>query len=888
MMQIYYRILDAVAPPLSIRRQFLFLCRQIPRVLLRHGPGDVLRRTGKAFLRYFNTGALVVPIKDLDQAAGEAQWEPISYAEWIAATEPRDDALALQRILSHELAYRPLISFIVPIFNPPGSILETTIASVLAQTYPHWQLCLADGGSTDPHISAVLDSHRGDERIATTRLDRNLGISGNSNAALSLADGEYVVLLDHDDVLSPDMLFEVVSLLNRYPDTDIVYYDEDLISADREVREPFWFKPEFSPDLILSANMLMHGVFRRSLVLDVGCFDSSTDGAQDWDLALRCSRRTASIRHIPKVLYHWRKAPGSSAMDPNAKAWATDAQAIALKRHIEATDGVLPSVEIPYLGSTRIIWPHTDVRVSIIIPTKDKRDVLHACVDSILTTTAYTNYEIILVDTGSVLEETQAYYDNLLAQHSNIKLLHQSGPFNYSRANNSGAAAATGELLLFLNNDTKVIEPDWLHELAGWALRPGVGVVGAKLLLSNGEIQHAGVVIGHSGPASHIFRHAPDHTFGIFGSTDWYRTYAAVTGACMMVPAHIFRAIGGFDEVYRLVFSDVEFCLRVGEAGFRTVYTPYAHLIHNEGSSRGFHLPPSDVLRGICQMLPAIRQGDGHFNSNLSLRQALPALARLDEPTSFQSLFEVMGAYGLLPQRPPDVETPSIEMVDLAQPVPWPDAKSTPYNRKLDDLTALLVVDDLSWIGTSVHATILAQAFTAMGIRTSVISPEDGPLRDAFAIAGVSVEIASSSQYPQQKGGILTRIDTGALTRAMHSNDLVVVNGIAASLATIVAAAFGKPNILCLAERDSHACLSTQSAIVRDALSHADHIVLWGHRLADLYDDLIPQERISVIPLGLAEQAIAAGKVDVHDSLRAVIMKVANVGQHSEAIHANQ
>lgn len=859
MRNVYFRLLDTVAPPLSIRRQFLALCRQVPGVLRREGVGEVQRRTRQALIRYRETGALIIP-EDAPpvQLPPLQEPEPLTYAEWITANEPGEGTLAEQRVQSARFRHRPLLSIIVPVFNPPVEALSAAVESVLAQTYDNWQLCIADGASEDPQIGRLLTEYAGsDSRIVVTRLERNLGISGNSNTALDPARGEFVALMDHDDVLAPNMLFEVVALLNRHRDADIVYFDEDKLSAQGDVRTQPWFKPGYSPEMMLSTNLLMHGVFRRSLLLEAGAFDPATDGAQDWDLALRCTRRTVAIHHIPMVLYHWRQIAGSASVDIAAKPWAFDAQVTALECHLKRTDGSRPTVTFPSPGRVRIRWPNRHERVSIIIPTKDQHGLLQACLESILSKTAYPDYEIILVDTGSTEKDTLTYYGELLDQHANVKIIRTAGEFNYSRANNMGAASATGELLLFLNNDTEVLDADWLAELAGWAARPQIGAVGAKLLRPNGLIQHAGIVMGLTGHGSHVFEDLPEDTYTIFGSTEWVRNHAAVTGACMMISAELFHGLSGFDENYRIAYSDIELCLRAEEAGYRTVYTPFARLLHHEGGSRGSYVPPSDVLRASAQMLPRIRQDDRYYNSNLSLHHRIPSLGRPDEPEPAQTIVQIMRAYRLLPPHLPEI-TPPIQDVDLALPAPWPQTNATPRTMTDGDLSVLLAVHDLSLSGAPLLLAALASQLAKSGIRLTLISPEDGPVRAAFESAGVTVHIAPSMRDSFHGTSLLTRTEVGALTRAVESHDLVLANSIVSALAIHAATAYHKPSIYWLHESQFGYRIAVHDSSVQAALRSAGLVILPTQHLADLYRDYLPEDCTVVMPYGLDVSTLAA------------------------------
>ncbi len=336
------RILDLIAPRLSIRRQVFALLGQTPNTLRRAGPLAALRNLTDAVQRYRRTGALTCFARELV----DAQSCPCSYAQWIADHELSSEQLETQKTISTTFAYQPRFSIILPVYNPPPAVLQAALDSVFRQTYPHWELCIANGGD-DPSIRSDLATlSAADSRLKLVHLRQNGGISANSNAALALATGEFIVLLDHDDTLAPNLLFEVASILQSQPDCDILYFDEDKLSADGDLRSNPWLKPSWSPDLMLSVNLLIHAVFRRALVEVVGRFDPAVDGAQDWDLALRCSERARRIVHLPYVLYHWRQIPGSTALDPAAKPWAFAAQRRALRNHLDRTGHAHATVEL--------------------------------------------------------------------------------------------------------------------------------------------------------------------------------------------------------------------------------------------------------------------------------------------------------------------------------------------------------------------------------------------------------------------------------------------------------------------------------------------------------------------------------------------------------------
>ena len=428
-----------------------------------------------------------------------------------------------------------------PVFAPPASVLVETIASVRAQTYDNWELVLVKAGAQPEGVATVLTACGDERQITVVDLDDNLGIAGNTNRGLAAARGEYVAFLDHDDLIAPDTLYEVVRLLNDAPDTDVVYFDEDKVAADGIARSDPYFKPEWSPEHLLSINYLMHSVVRRATIEAVGGLNPEFDGAQDWDLALRLLEHGVTPRHIPRVLYHWRKLPGSAASDATAKPWALAVQAPCVKAHLERRGFTGVVVDTPALGVLRPRWEGRGSRVSIIIPTRDRARLLRKCLASLTSLTRYPDYEVLLVDTGSTEPETAALYEEL-AHDPRIRLLTREGKFNYSGVNNWAAAQATGDILLFLNNDVEVLDPGWLEELARWAELEEIGCVGAKLLYPDGTIQHAGLVVGLEGHASQIFRfEAGDHHWSSIGSPEFYRNALALTGACLAVRRDVFR-----------------------------------------------------------------------------------------------------------------------------------------------------------------------------------------------------------------------------------------------------------------------------------------------------------------------------------------------------------
>lgn len=557
------------------------------------------------------------------------------YAAWIAANEP--DSSELDRQRQHRFDYSPRISIITPVFNPPLHALREAIASVQAQTYAHWEWCLADG-STDGEVRALLEAAtRQDARIRVHFLASNLGIAGNSNEALRLASGEFILLFDHDDTLAPFALHEIVSRLNEQPQLDLVYFDEDKISPDGSTRLQPMFKPtRWSPELMLSANYLMHAAIRRSLVERVDGFDPATDGAQDWDLLLRCTEQTDRIGHVAKVLYHWRMLPSSAATGvATGKPWAVDVQPRVVANHLRRIGLGDVTTKLFAPGRFQLIWPVRDETVSVIIPTRDRFELLRRCIGSLLTHTTYRNFEVLVVDTGSTDRRVLDYYAEL-AHQPRMRLMQFEGEFNYAAVNNLGARYATGDHLLFLNNDVEILEPDWLEEMLRWSQRREVGAVGAKLLYPEGTIQHAGIVLG----LGHLFAGAPEnYNASLFGGPNIYRNFLAVTSACLMTRREVFEQVRGFDEGYAIVFNDVDLCLRIANAGYRIVYTPFARLRHEEGATRANYVPHEDHVLIRQRMGADVEACDPFFNPNLDPGAQIPRL-RLHRRKAYEAIRE--------------------------------------------------------------------------------------------------------------------------------------------------------------------------------------------------------------------------------------------------------
>lgn len=552
------------------------------------------------------------------------------YALWIKKHEPRGKELGGLRRESVDWLVRPKISIIVPVFNPRRYDLAQCIRSVVDQVYDNWELVLVDGGSDYAHVTETMKVfERRDPRVRSFRLRVNAGIAGNSNEALRRATGEYVAFLDHDDMLAPFALHEVVRALNLDQATDILYSDEDKIPARGGRRYDPSFKSGWAPDTMLSYNYLCHfAVVRRTLVEEVGGFREGYDGAQDYDLLLRITPKTNRIKHIPKILYHWRAADGSTAKDPTLKPYATDAARRAIGEFLrvkglesEVVDGALPTT---YRVRYRV---RGNPKVSIIIPTRDKAQLLRRCVESVLAKTTYPHYEIIIVDNQSREEATDGYYQSLKG-NSRIRVLRHNEPFNFSRINNFAATETEGVHLLFLNNDTEVINAEWLSAMLEYSQRDDVGGVGARLYYPDGKIQHAGLIIGIGGVAEHAHRTCDQGSDGYMGRIKIVQNLSGVTGACLMVRRRVFDEVWGFDESLSHAFNDVDLCLKIRETGRLIVYTPYAELYHYESASRGTDDTPEsqarfakevEIMKGRWKHV--LDAGDPYYNPNLTLER---------------------------------------------------------------------------------------------------------------------------------------------------------------------------------------------------------------------------------------------------------------------------
>jgi GT2 family glycosyltransferase len=583
-----------------------------PTLATRRPLTELVHTAAIAVRRYGWRGAV-----DRLRQYGTAPDAAAEYLAWCARHTPDEAALASMTAMARTFPYQPLISIITPIWNTDPRWLHALVESVRRQTYERWELCLGDDASTADETRAALDALRADPRIRIVRLPHNAHISAASNAALAQASGDFVVMLDHDDELTPDALFEVVRFLNDDRAADLIYSDEDKLDLDGRRCDPF-FKPDWAPEHFLSCMYTCHLMaVRRTMMEEVGGFRVGYEGAQDYDLVLRIMERTSRIRHIPKILYRWRKLPESTSSDAAAKPWAHDAARRALADHLRRTGQdaeVLPG-ETP--GSFRIRQHITgSPLVSIIIPTRASPTTsLRTCLES-LAKTRYPHVEVIVVSDGAHAPD----WVTALAIGDRVRWLplEQWDGFNFSGKINAGAAAARGEHLLLLNDDTEALHDDWLDAMLEHSQRAEVGAVGAKLLYPDGRLQHVGIILGVCGVAAHAFHQQPGSSFGYGASAVGIRNYSAVSAACLMTRRSVFDEVGGFDPQFPIDFNDVDYCLRVRRAGYRVVFTPYARLTHHEQASTGRRQPSARDEARFRERWAVVLERDPYYNPNLS------------------------------------------------------------------------------------------------------------------------------------------------------------------------------------------------------------------------------------------------------------------------------
>lgn len=556
---------------------------------------------------------------------GTSNWT--EYDKWFNATKVTEEELERQR--KTEFSFRPMISIIVATFNTKEEYLKEMIDSVRNQSYSNWQLCIGDGSTNDSVEKYVKEHYGDDSRIVFKKLEKNYGISGNMNGALELVTGDYVGLFDHDDLLTPDCLYEFVASMQEVHH-DCVYSDEDKLNDKTKKLEDPHFKPDFSIDLLCSHNYITHFfVVNMDIVRKVGGMRSEYDGSQDHDFIFRCVEQANSVHHVPKILYHWRMHPLSTAMDPESKMYCYTSGKKAIESHfkrvgIDATVEMLPR---PLYGMYHCKYTVKDhPLVSILIPNYNHKDLLKGCIESLMNVNAYSNIEIVIVENNSTEQEIFDYYKELEETYSNVKVIYYEGDFNYSKINNYGVKYTHGEYILFLNNDTKVIEPDSIEDMLGVCQREDVGAVGAKLLYEDDTVQHCGVVVGYHGYATAAFSLIDRNDFGYMGRPRVSWDVSAVTAACLMTKREIFDEVGGFDEDFKVACNDVDLCLKIRSLNKWIVEDVFSVWYHYESKSRGLEDTPekqarfqSEIARFQKKWPEILKNGDPFHNPNFDL-----------------------------------------------------------------------------------------------------------------------------------------------------------------------------------------------------------------------------------------------------------------------------
>ena len=585
---------------------------------------------GLRYLKHFGLKEFLVRLSE------RMEPEEVPYGPWYEEHRAKPEELERQR--KQSLAWENfsggeesacVFSIAVPVFRTPAKFLCEMIESVRSQSFPFWELCLANADPEDREVAEILERYcREDRRIRVKNLKENKGISENTNAALAMARGEFVGLLDHDDLLAPDALYEMAARLEKDEGIDVFYTDEDKVTTDLSEHFQPHLKPDFNLDLLRSNNYICHFfVVRREIAERIGGFRPEFNGAQDYDFIFRCTEEAEKIVHIPRILYHWRVHSASTADNPASKMYAYEAGKRAIEGNLERS-GVRGVVSLRQdYGFYDVHYPvEGEPLVSILIPNKDQKETLMHCIHSVLETSTWKNLEILIIENNSEQEETFACYREL-EKDPRIRILTYPGKtFNYSAINNFGVQQAKGEYLLFLNNDIEVITPDWIEQMLGNCQRPEVGIVGAKLYYPDNTIQHAGIIIGIGGIAGHAFLGLARAKSGYLHKASLQMDYSAVTAACMMMKAEAFRKAGGFEEKLTVAFNDVDLCLRTVEQGWLVVYDPHVEMYHYESKSRGAE-DSEEKLRRFQQEIEFMRtrwirllkDGDPNYNPNLTL-----------------------------------------------------------------------------------------------------------------------------------------------------------------------------------------------------------------------------------------------------------------------------
>lgn len=578
-------------------------------------------KKGILYLRHYGARGFWIKLTERFQKSD------IDYKEWYENHKVSQEELEKQK--KKVFVYAPKISILVPVYNTPQVFLKQMIQSVRKQTYANWELCIANANPDNEEVKQILEiCTKKDDRIKVVNVPENEGIAQNTNRALDIATGEFIGLLDHDDLLEENALYEIVSCLNKKKETDVLYTDEDKVTTDLDEYFLPNFKPDFNLDMLRTNNYICHFfVAKKELIEKVGGFRAEYNGAQDYDLILRCTEQAQNVTHIAKILYHWRVHKESTADNPLSKMYAYEAGKKAIEGHLARchTDGEV--LQTDNLGFYRVKYPvKGKPLVSILIPNKDQVDTLDKCLRSIEERTDYDNYEIIIIENNSTEQKTFDYYNQIC--NDKIRVVYWKKEFNYSAINNFGVDQAKGEYLLLLNNDMEVISRDWMSELLGHCQRPEVGAVGARLYYPDDTVQHAGIIIGIGGVAGSVFVGMKRGYTGYMHRAAIQQDLSAVTAACMMIKRSVFEEAGRLEEQLKVAFNDVDLCLKIRKNGYLIVYDPYVELYHYESKTRGAEDTKEKVRRFQseieymrCHWIDILKNGDPAYNPNLTLKK---------------------------------------------------------------------------------------------------------------------------------------------------------------------------------------------------------------------------------------------------------------------------
>lgn len=737
------------------------------------------------------------------------------------------DALSRAQLLQEvehasNLAYRPLMSVVAAVYNPDPQHLAQTIESVAAQTYDHWELILADGASTRPGVREVLEKwSKKDSRIQVKFLEKNGGISANSNAALEEARGEFVVLLDHDDLLAPSALFEMTSLLNRVPQADMIYSDEDRIDEDGRRHTPF-FKPDWSPDLLLCFMYTGHlTVYRRELVRELGGFRSAYDFSQDYDLALRVVEKARSIQHVPKILYHWRVVSGSAAAGD--KPFARQSNLAALAAAVERRGWDAEVMEYPTANRVKFRLRSFPL-VSVVVPTDSKEYIL-PCVEALLQTSSYPHLEIVVVTNSALAAVIGRHYET----NRRVQTVAYDAAFNFSAKCNRGAEAAGGEFVLFLNDDVRPMDPGWIECMLEQFQQDGVGAVSPKMIYVNGCIQHAGLVSGVRGFVGTAFHQETEDSPVYFNLLQSTRTVSALSAACLLMRKAVFREIGGFDEVHvPIMHSDVDLCYKIRMLGLRLVYTPFTVLKHSGHASIGRLEKVQERPHSSKADMYLIKRWGEHISYDPYYPDRMRDFLYKDSPTPYR-MFAA------------DDAAPAKTKADL-----------------------LCVSHDLTLSGAPIICQLLSRYLKAAGFFVSLISPMDGELRSHYREEKMPVLIDPL---------ILQAPDT--LAGLLKDHDLVIAHTILSWRVVLAAKALGKKVLWLIHESKMGVDLAQSNESVQLALSFADHVIFPSQQTLDMYARFAKNRNQQVVHYGIEEPRPAAGRERTADGS---VLKIVHAG----------